>query len=257
MPDPQHVLLAQELIARIRAGEFGVGDRLPTELELCASRSLSRGTVRQALGHLEDAGIITRRRGAGTTVTAPSPADGYHAFVAGRAELLAFVQRTRIRRPVSNVLVADRGLADRLGVAVGSEWFCVSGVRELRESSGPPPCWSELYLRADLPHRQMLMSGRFDIVNLIRQRITQEVSAAEVPAAAATALGVEKGSAALVVTHRHFDMDDLLEAVGVHVHPAERYRVVTSVSLPVSLSGTGPRRAVSCPDQGISEPTRQ
>ena len=34
-----------------------------------------RGTVRQALKHLEDAGMISRRRGAGTTVESPEPGE--------------------------------------------------------------------------------------------------------------------------------------------------------------------------------------
>jgi len=227
--DPQHVILAQELIARIKAGEFQVGDRLPTELELCESRSLARGTVRQALKHLEDAGLISRRRGAGTTVAAPPSVGGYQAFVTSRAEMLAFVQHTRIRDPRANIVVAEEDLSERLGVPVGSEWYCVSGAREVRGSAAAPVCWSELYLKADLPHRRMLLTGRFDIVNLVRQRIEQEVAAEAVAPAVASALGVEKASAALVVVHRHFNSIDVLEAVGVHTHPADRYRVATSV----------------------------
>lgn len=229
MTDPQHVLLAQELIARIQSGEFRVGDRLPTELELCANRSLARGTVRQALKHLEDAGMISRRRGAGTTVTAPSPVGEYRAFVTSRAEMLAFVQRTRIRDPETSVVVADDDLSERIGVPPGSEWYRVSGARVLRESALPPVCWSELYLKADLPHRRMLLTGRFDIVNLVRQRIAQEVAADTVSAAVADRIDAEKGSAALVVVHRHFSAGDVLEAVGVHTHPADRYRVETPV----------------------------
>ena len=234
MTEPQHVVLAQELIARIQSGEFQVGDRLPTELELCASRSLARGTVRQALKHLEDAGMISRRRGAGTTVAAPPPSGEYQAFVTSRAEMLAFVQRTRIRDPETSVVVAEHDLSKRIGVPVGSEWYRVSGVRVLRESSLPPVCWSELYLKADLPHRRMLLTGRFGIVNLIRQRIAQEVVADTLPAEMADRLGVEKGSAALVVVHRHFSASDVLEAVGVHTHPADRYRVSTSVGSPIA-----------------------
>lgn len=229
MTDPQHVILAQELIARITAGEFRVGDKLPTELELCESRSLARGTVRQALKHLEDAGLISRRRGAGTTVTAPVLADGYHAFVSSRAEMLAFVQRTRIRDPIANIVVADQFLADRVGVPLGSEWYCVSGVRELVGSPVEPFCWSEVYLRVDLPYRQMVLTGRFDMADLVRQRIAQEVVAERLSAAVSAALGVEKNGVALVVSHRYFSSGDDLEAVAVHTHPADRYRVTTSV----------------------------
>ncbi len=104
MTDPQHVLLAQDLISRIQSGEFAVGDKLPTELELCQTRSLARGTVRQALKHLEDAGMISRRRGAGTTVESPEPVVGHQAFVTSSLGMLAFVERTRITDPSSESL---------------------------------------------------------------------------------------------------------------------------------------------------------
>lgn len=227
--DPQHVLLAQDLIARIQSGEFAVGDKLPTEAELCESRSLARGTVRQALRHLEDAGMISRRRGAGTTVEAPSPVVGHQAFVTSSQGMLAFVERTRILDPKSNIVVADNDLSERVGVPVGSEWYCVSGPRGLRNSTRPPFCWSEVYLRSDLPHRRMVLTGRFGIGNLVRQRIEQVVTGTLLTSALATALDVEEGSAAMVVTHRHVNSNGALEAVGVHTHPAERYRIVTWV----------------------------
>ncbi|QKT13480.1 GntR family transcriptional regulator [Rhodococcus sp. W8901] len=229
MTDPQHVLLAQELIARIQSGEFSVGDKLPTEHELCESRSLARGTVRQALKHLEDAGMISRRRGAGTTVSSPVTMGGHQAFVTSRAGMLSFVRHTRIRHPVTNSVVVDRELAALTGLPTGTEWFCVKGPRVIRESDLPPICWSELYLRADLPYRDMLLTAKFDIANLVRQRIEQEVSATRLAGAVSEALDVESGSAALVVVHRYFDSSDVLEAVGVHIHPADRYRVATSV----------------------------
>ena len=122
MTDPQHVLLAQDLISRIQSGEFAVGDKLPTELELCQTRSLARGTVRQALKHLEDAGMISRRRGAGTTVESPEPVVGHQAFVTSSLGMLAFVERTRIADPSSEIIVAESNLAKRVGIPVGSEW---------------------------------------------------------------------------------------------------------------------------------------
>ncbi|EGD21576.1 transcriptional regulator, GntR family [Prescottella equi ATCC 33707] len=232
--DPQHVLLAQDLISRIQSGEFAVGDKLPTELELCQTRSLARGTVRQALKHLEDAGMISRRRGAGTTVESPEPVVGHQAFVTSSLGMLAFVERTRITAPSSEIIVAESNLAKRVGVPVGSEWYRVSGPRVVRGSVMPPFCWSEVYLRSDLPHRRMVLTGRFGIANLVRQRIEQVVTGTLLASDLADALDAEKGSAALVVTHRHVDANGALEAVGIHTHPAERYRIVTSVGAHLS-----------------------
>jgi GntR family transcriptional regulator len=232
--DPQHVLLAQDLISRIQSGEFAVGDKLPTEAELCETRSLARGTVRQALKHLEDAGMISRRRGAGTTVESPEPVVGHQAFVTSSLGMLAFVEHTRILDPCSNIVVADSDLATRIGVPAGSEWYRVSGPRVIRGSVMPPFCWSEVYLRSDLPHRRMVLTGRIGIRNLVRQRIEQVVTGTLLAPALAQALGAESLSAALVVTHRHVDSSGALEAVGIHTHPADRYSIVTAVGAQLS-----------------------
>ncbi|HEX6414643.1 MAG TPA: winged helix-turn-helix domain-containing protein, partial [Burkholderiales bacterium] len=62
--------IAQALEARIASGTVAVGDPLPTEAELCRKYGVSRYTAREALRTLRDAGLITRRPRAGTTVAA-------------------------------------------------------------------------------------------------------------------------------------------------------------------------------------------
>jgi GntR family transcriptional regulator len=58
--------LAAELRARIQAGEWGAGERLPTEAELVRVSGYSRATVRQALKQLETQGLVVIQQGRGT-----------------------------------------------------------------------------------------------------------------------------------------------------------------------------------------------
>lgn len=58
--------LAASLRDAIRRGEYGEGDRLPTEAELAASRSVSRQTVRRAMQELVSEGLVYRVAGRGT-----------------------------------------------------------------------------------------------------------------------------------------------------------------------------------------------
>ena len=56
----------------ITSGALKVGDLLPSEAELCRVYDISRNTVRQAIGALEEEGFVVRKRGKGTFVADPS-----------------------------------------------------------------------------------------------------------------------------------------------------------------------------------------
>jgi GntR family phosphonate transport system transcriptional regulator len=60
--------IGEILAADIAAGTFAPGDRLPTEPELMERFGVSRFTVRQALGHLEQRGLVRAEQGRGTFV---------------------------------------------------------------------------------------------------------------------------------------------------------------------------------------------
>ncbi|WP_228001483.1 GntR family transcriptional regulator [Nocardia australiensis] len=62
-PRAEYRRLAAELREAITSGEFGSGDRLPSEESLAGQYGVSRGTVRQALAVLRANGLVTSRRG--------------------------------------------------------------------------------------------------------------------------------------------------------------------------------------------------
>lgn len=72
-PVPFYFQLAELLEHQITSGRWTVGDRLPSEPELCDQFSLSRTTIRQALARLEQEGLITRDKGRGTFVADSKP----------------------------------------------------------------------------------------------------------------------------------------------------------------------------------------
>lgn len=53
--------------------QYNVGDKLPNERELAEQLTVSRGTVREALGILALQGMVDRQWGVGTTVCPPRP----------------------------------------------------------------------------------------------------------------------------------------------------------------------------------------
>ncbi|MDR2453853.1 MAG: FadR family transcriptional regulator [Bifidobacteriaceae bacterium] len=64
--------VAEAMRARIVCGEWPVGARVPTEPELAAMAGAGRNTVREAVQSLVHAGLLERRQGSGTYVTATS-----------------------------------------------------------------------------------------------------------------------------------------------------------------------------------------
>jgi GntR family transcriptional regulator len=62
--------VADDLI-RTYVNGLGGGSRLPTEAELAVQYDVSRITIRQALAHLAERGLIVRKQGKGTFVSEP------------------------------------------------------------------------------------------------------------------------------------------------------------------------------------------
>ena len=69
---PLYTQLIRIIKHSITSGESAVGQLLPSEAELCKAFNISRNTVRQAIGTLEEDGFVVRKRGKGTFVADPT-----------------------------------------------------------------------------------------------------------------------------------------------------------------------------------------
>lgn len=82
-PEAEYEKLAAKLRMAITSGEFGSGDRLPSEESLAGTYGVSRGTVRQALAVLRANGLVTSRRGTRRVILGTAPTQSFF-------ELLSF-----------------------------------------------------------------------------------------------------------------------------------------------------------------------
>lgn len=224
--------LARRLAAAIAAGELPVGARLPTEFELCERHGLSRYAVRKALDGLQELGLISRRKNAGTRVEAATPRPGFTQSLATLDELAQFgSEHVRVVQDVRTI-VADLSLAGTLGCAGGTRWLRISSLRLDSPTRPRPLGWTDVYVDeqyvevGDLVRRspQVLVSS------LIEQRwgraiarIQQQVRAIALPKELAGPLQADAGTPALQVTRRYLDADDVLFEASVTVHPADRF----------------------------------
>ncbi|MDX5476361.1 MAG: GntR family transcriptional regulator [Bacillaceae bacterium] len=66
-----YIVVKNQIVEDIVSGKYEVGDKLPTEMELCEQYNVSRTTVRIALQQLALEGRINKVQGKGTFVTKP------------------------------------------------------------------------------------------------------------------------------------------------------------------------------------------
>lgn len=75
-PPKKHRNLAQGVVAyiseAIQNGSISPGDKLPTESEIMRIQGVSRTVVREAISHMQAAGMVETRHGIGTFVLAPA-----------------------------------------------------------------------------------------------------------------------------------------------------------------------------------------
>lgn len=69
-PTPSR-MVAHRLRRAIRAGEYKVGDRLPSQRELATTYRVAQNTAREALRLLAEEGLVVAQHGRGVFVTAP------------------------------------------------------------------------------------------------------------------------------------------------------------------------------------------
>lgn len=119
------VAIANELKEKIELGKIGDGERLPSENELCKEYGVSRITIRSAIQTLAGIGLITTKKGRGSTVSLSSrqkPYDSPESFFApSRLDKLARVDIFEFRRIIeseSAFLAAERADADDIRTLV-------------------------------------------------------------------------------------------------------------------------------------------
>lgn len=92
-------------------------------------------------------------------------------------------------------------------------------------------CWSEQYLRSDLP-RTKFRTGQFTAQDVDHYPVEQTISAGLLDSPMTEALAAQPGSPALVIARRTRDTRGRLVSVGIHTHPADRYEVTTTFGGP-------------------------
>lgn len=226
--------VARDLIDGIRSGRFPVGSQLPTELELCAHYGTSRHTVRTAIRQLQDQGLVSRNKKAGTRVDASIPTSAYRQSLASLEDLIQFsVETLRVVQDTAHV-TTDGTLAAAIGCDAGQSWFRISTMRMDRTSGSQPISWTDVYI--DPLYEELGEVARTSpdliVATLIEQRygrrcseIRQFVDAIALPANRSVALQAQAETPALQIVRHYIDETGATFEISSTIHPAGRFTI--------------------------------
>ena len=238
---PLYVRLAQSLGDGIASGRYSVGSLLPTEAELGQTFGVSRYTVRQAIQHLRQQGLVSARKGVGTRVEARRRKSSYtHAFHS-LAELLQYASQTRLSVLSQDTRSARAAEAELLGCRLGKRWLRATGVR-YPARGGKPICLSEIFVDAAYEAiAEEIGRARTAICAIIERRfgetiveVEQQIEGAILSGDEAQHLDADEGDPALRITRRYFVTGRRLIELSISLHPADRFSYAMTITRDVA-----------------------
>jgi GntR family transcriptional regulator len=140
---PLYHQVATVLRHRIAEGVYVPELALPTENDLRAEFGVSKSTIRQAVGELVDAGLVSRSRGRGTFVLPGALKLSGQRFAGSLGDLRQEVKRTRVREVTIERSVA---LPPRIATALSLDAPEGTIVRRTRMMDGKPFAYTTNFL---------------------------------------------------------------------------------------------------------------
>jgi GntR family transcriptional regulator len=188
-PVPFYFQLSELLEQEIVSGRWRPGLRLPSEPAIAEHFGLSRTTIRQALGRLEQEGLIQRRKGQGTFVAESQPRTWLLQSSAGFFQeevermgrlVTSVVLRTTVRGALPGWAAAALGLAGAEGATL-ERVRSIDGLVAMYNVNHVPPGVAELVLPLDDPNESLYarIEARAGIEAAGGRRVLEAVCAEE------------------------------------------------------------------------------
>ncbi len=127
---PLYAQLVGIIKRQISSGALAVGALLPSESELCRALDVSRNTVRQAIGELEDEGLVVRKRGKGTFVADPTTnrRGVRYSFTTEVSSMGKTPSSTLVD---FNVIVPSAAICQKMELKEGTSVYCFTRIRNV------------------------------------------------------------------------------------------------------------------------------
>lgn len=162
---PLYCQLAEIILNEIKTKDLKENDKIPTEREYCEKYNLSRATVRQAIGYLEQKGYIYKIQGKGTFVSSRLMKQKLLKFYSFTEEM-----KKQGKKPASKILSfklkkADEKISKELNIIAGSKIYELIRLRIADEET---VMYEKTYLPAEklenLSKKELSESPLYDIL---------------------------------------------------------------------------------------------
>jgi GntR family transcriptional regulator len=224
-PVPLYFQVAQHLENAIQSGALPTGTLLQNEVELAQSLGLSRPTMRRAMQHLVDKGMVTRRRGIGTRVVQPK--------LRRPLELTSLYDDLNRagKKPTTEVLsfgMAEASEEVAAGLDIPESTPVLELVR-LRRAEGAPIAKLTNYLPervAQFDADDLAEHGLYDLIrrqNITLHSATQSLGARTATAAESRLLDEGRGAALITAVRVTYDDHGVAVEYGTHIYASSRY----------------------------------
>ncbi len=225
-----YMQVLRSLTEAIAEKRYPVGSRLPPESSLCRQYRVSRHTIREALRHLRDKGMISSRQGSGYTVESVAGPGGYTYAVASVDELLQYAISTRFEIERVETVKADGALAARLNCSPGRTWLHLQGLRHVG-GEAKPMCWVEVFVHSSYGGiRKQVKKRTGPIYGLIEEmyglrieEVAQTMRAANIPESFCERLKVAPNAAALEIERVYKTSNQKVIEISFSYHPVDRF----------------------------------
>lgn len=230
-PIPLYYQVAAHLEAAIVDGRIAPGTRFENEIQLAQEMGLSRPTMRRAMQHLVDRGLVVRRRGVGTRVVQPKVRRPLE-LSSLHDDLAAAGQQPGTEVLSLQTVPAAGEVAEELQVEDGTP---VVRIERLRTAGEYPIAQMTNYLPEDVVTFDLGDLERHGLYHLLRRAgvtlhsANQSIGARSARAAEARTLGESRGAALLTMTRTTFDDHGRPVEYATHLYAASRYSIDISL----------------------------
>ncbi|MDQ1721957.1 MAG: hypothetical protein QOI26_1691 [Pseudonocardiales bacterium] len=224
-PIPLYYQVARHLEQAIEGGNLVPGTRFKNELELADQLGLSRPTMRRAMQHLVDKGLLVRRRGVGTRVVSPKVRRSLE-LTSLHDDLTREGQRPSTKLLSLGQVQAPAEVATAMNLKVGDP---VIEIVRLRSAMEQPIAKMTNYLPAGLLEGiagELESRGLYELLRAAGIHLhsaTQVIGARSAYAAEARLLGEARAAALLTMQRTTYDDRGAVVEYGNHIYAAARY----------------------------------